>query len=43
MSSNLTIVGKKSTSYSKWGRVALHTFLIIVAIATMMKIGRAHV
>jgi multiple sugar transport system permease protein len=41
MSSDVTLVGKKGVSYSKGGRVVLHTFLIFVALAWLVPIASA--
>jgi multiple sugar transport system permease protein len=37
----LTIVGKRGVSYSRGGRILLHTFLIVVATAWLIPIGAA--
>jgi multiple sugar transport system permease protein len=37
----LTIVGKRGVSYSRGGRILLHTFLIAVAIVWLIPIGAA--
>ena len=37
----LTIVGKRGVSYSRGGRILLHTFLIVVAIGWLIPIGAA--
>jgi multiple sugar transport system permease protein len=37
----LSIVGKRGVSYSRGGRILLHTFLIVVAIGWLIPIGAA--
>jgi multiple sugar transport system permease protein len=37
----LTIVGKRGVSYSRGGRILLHTFLIVVAVVWLIPIGAA--
>jgi multiple sugar transport system permease protein len=37
----LTIVGKRGVSYSRGGRIMLHTFLIVVAFVWLIPIGAA--
>jgi multiple sugar transport system permease protein len=41
MAANLTLAGKKGTSYSKGGRIVLHIFLIVVAIGWLIPIVTA--